>query len=60
MESFFKTLKVERVYRQRYETREEARADIVNWIEGYYNSRRLHSALDYKSPAQFERELRAA
>ena len=60
MESFFKTLKVERIYRQRYLTREQARADIVNWIEGFYNARRLHSALNYQSPVQFERELRAA
>jgi len=60
MESFFKTLKVERVYRQRYQTRDEARADIVNWIEGFYNARRLHSALSYQSPVQFERGLRAA
>jgi transposase InsO family protein len=60
MESFFKTLKVERVYRRRYQTRAEARADIVNWIEGFYNSKRLHSALCYTSPAQFERERRVA
>jgi putative transposase len=60
MESFFKTLKVERVYRQRYHTRDDARADIVNWIEGFYNSRRMHSALGYKSPVQFERERLAA
>jgi transposase InsO family protein len=60
MESFFKTLKVERVHRCRYQTRDEARADLVNWIEGFYNSRRMHSALGYKSPVQFERELRAA
>jgi putative transposase len=60
MESFFKTLKVERVYRRRYQTRAEARADIVNWIEGFYNSKRLHSALCYTSHAQFERERRVA
>ena len=60
MESFFKTLKVERVHRQRYLTRLEARADIVNWIEGVYNSKRLHSALDYQSPVHFERRLKAA
>jgi putative transposase len=60
MESFFKTLKVERVHRQRYQTRDEARADIVNWIEGFYNARRLHSALSYQSPVRFERGLRAA
>jgi putative transposase len=60
MESFFKTLKVERVHRCRYQTRDQARADIVNWIEGFYNSRRMHSALNYQSPVQFERRLRAA
>ncbi len=60
MESFFKTLKVERVYRRRYHTRDDARADIVNWMEGFYNSKRLHSALGYKSPVQFERERLAA
>ena len=35
MESFFKTLKVERIYQTRYEIRAQARLDIVNWIEGY-------------------------
>jgi len=40
MESFFKTLKVERVYQTRYETRAQARLDIVDWIEGYYNRQR--------------------
>mgnify|MGYP003576747943 CR=1 FL=1 len=60
MESFFKTLKVERVHQQRYQTRAHARSDIVNWIEGIYNLKRLHSALGYQSPVQFERGLRAA
>ena len=60
MESFFKTLKVERVYGQRYETRDQARSDIVNWIEGFYNRRRLHSALRYRSPMQYEQSLKAA
>jgi transposase InsO family protein len=60
MESFFKTLKVERVHRQRYQTRDEARLDIVNWIDRFYNRRRMHSALDYRSPAQYEQSLRAA
>ena len=60
MESFFKTLKVERVHQCRYQTRDQARSDIVNWIEGFYNSRRMHSALNYQSPVQFERQLRAA
>jgi putative transposase len=37
MESFFKTLKVERTYRLQYSSRAQARLDIVNWIEGFYN-----------------------
>jgi transposase InsO family protein len=37
MESFFKTLKIERVYRTHYETRAQAKLDIVDWIEGFYN-----------------------
>jgi transposase InsO family protein len=45
MESFFKTLKVERVHRLRYDTREQARLDIVDWIEGFYNRRRMHSSI---------------
>jgi transposase InsO family protein len=60
MESFFKTLKVERTYRLQYSSRAQARLDIVNWIEGFYNEKRLHSAIDYRSPADFERSLKAA
>ena len=60
MESFFKTLKVERVYQLRYATRAEARLDIVDWIEGYYNHRRLHSSIGYQIPAHVESKLMAA
>ncbi len=60
MESFFKTLKVERVHRQRYATRAHARLDIVNWIEGFYNRKRLHSSIGYQSPVDAEYSLRAA
>ena len=60
MESFFKTLKVERVDGQRYESRDHARSDIVNWIEGFYNRRRLHSALGYRSPMQYQQSPKAA
>jgi transposase InsO family protein len=60
MESFFKTLKVERTHRVRYPTRAQARLDIVNWIEGFYNRCRLHSSLGYRSPADAERRLMAA
>ncbi len=55
MESFFHTLKVERVYHRVYATRDEARRDLFGYIEGFYNSRRLHSALGYRSPADMER-----
>ena len=60
MESFFKTLKVERVHRLGYETRAQARLDLVDWMEGFYNSRRLHSSIDYQSPITFERSLKTA
>ena len=60
MESFFKTLKVERVDQLRYETRDQARLDIMNWIEGFYNRERLHSSIDYQSPIDMERGLMAA
>jgi transposase InsO family protein len=40
MESFFKTLKIERVHRTGYETGAQAKLDIVNWIEGFYNRQR--------------------
>jgi putative transposase len=60
VESFFKTFKVECVRQARYITRDQARQDIVNWIEGFYNARRMHSAIGYVSPVQFERSLQAA
>ena len=55
MESFFHTLKTERVHHRLYSTREEARRDLFGYIEGFYNLRRLHSALSYISPAEMER-----
>ena len=55
MESFFATLKSELVHRRRYHTRAEARADIFEYIETFYNRRRRHSALGYLSPLEFER-----
>jgi putative transposase len=60
MESFFKTMKVERIYQLRYETRAQARLDIVDWIEGFYNQRRLHSSIGYQTPAHIESSLMAA
>ena len=56
MESFFHTLKTERVHHRVYATRAEARRDLFGYIEGFYNSRRLHSALGYTSPAEMERK----
>lgn len=55
MESFFHTLKVELAHQRRWATREQARADLFAYIEGYYNRRRIHSALGYKTPEQAER-----
>ena len=54
MESFFSTLKCEWVYFQKYESRAQARADIFSYIEGFYNTVRLHSTLGYLSPNEFE------
>ena len=54
MESFFHTLKVECVYQTQYLTREEARLDVFDYIEVFYNRQRLHSSLGYVSPVNFE------
>ena len=55
MESFFHTLKTERVHHRVYATRDQARRDLFGYIEGFYNPRRLHSSLGYISPAEAER-----
>jgi len=57
-ESFFGSLKQERVQWRNYQTRNEAQQDIMNYIAMWYNSRRLHSYLGYKSPNQFETEMK--
>jgi len=56
-EGFMKTLKYEEVYLWEYENAEEAQASIGWFIEKIYNRRRLHSALGYRSPADFKRSL---
>lgn len=60
MESFFKTLKVERTHLLRYDTRALAKLDIVDWIEGFYNHKRMHSSIGYKTPVAVESSLMAA
>src|SRR4030088_1144506 len=54
MESFFHTLKTEQVYHQQYATRSQAKSDIFAYIEGFYNRKRRHSSIGYKTPIQIE------
>jgi transposase InsO family protein len=56
-ESFFGSLKQERVHWQNYQTRIEAQQNILNYITMFYNSRRLHSYLGYQSPNQYEQNM---
>jgi len=56
MESFFSSLKTERTARKTYRTRDEARADVFDYIECFYNPRRRHSTLGYLSPIAFEEQ----
>jgi putative transposase len=60
MESFFSSLKTERVARKAYRTRDQARADVFDYIERFYNPRRRHSTLGYVSPMDFERRAALA
>src|SRR5258708_21007269 len=54
MESFFSSLKTERTGRKTYRTRDEARADVFDYIERFYNPKRRHSTIGYLSPMEFE------
>lgn len=57
MESFFHSLKVEQVHDVRYRTREDAKAEVFEYIETYYNPVRRHSTLNYLSPREFEKRM---
>ena len=57
-ESFFSRFKAELIEDGVFESIEEARTEIFSYIDGYYNRIRRHSALGYKSPLEFEKELR--
>jgi putative transposase len=60
MESFFPSLKTERTARMVYRNRDDARADVFDYIERFYNPRRRHSTLGYLSPVQYEEQVKLA
>jgi putative transposase len=55
-ESFFATLECELIERKTYATRSEARLSVFDFVEGWYNPHRLHSAIGYQSPISYEEE----
>src|SRR5215213_7256152 len=59
MESFFASLKTERVHEAQFRTRAEARAAVFEYIEVFYNRQRLHSALGYRTPAEARASMEA-
>jgi putative transposase len=56
MESFFSSLKTERTTRRIYRTREDAKTDVFDYIERFYNPKRRYSTIGYLSPMEFERQ----
>ena len=60
MESFFSSLKTERVSRKTYRTRDQAKADVFDYIERFYNPKRRHSTIGYVSPIAFEEKMALA
>jgi putative transposase len=54
MESFFSSLETERTARKTYRTRDQAKADVFDYFECFYNPKRRHSTLGYLSPVEFE------
>ncbi len=57
VESFFKTIKAELIWRKRWLSIRQAEVAIFEYINGFYNPRRKHSALGWKSPLAFERKV---
>ncbi|MDH6269540.1 transposase InsO family protein [Rhizobium sp. SG_E_25_P2] len=57
MESFFSSLKTERTARKVYRTRNDAKSDVFDYIERFYNPKRRHSTLGYLSPNDFETKV---
>lgn len=60
MESFFSTMKIERVHRKVYETRDQAKADVFDYVERFYNPYRRHSTIGFVSPTDFEKRTELA
>ena len=60
MESFFSSLKIERVHRSVYQTREQAKADVFDYVERFYNPYRRHSTIGFVSPTDFEKAAELA
>jgi putative transposase len=56
MESFFSSLKTERTARKAYRSRDQAKADVFDYIERFYNPKRRHSTIGHLSPMEFERQ----
>ena len=56
-ESFFKTLKAEMIYHRKFIDQQSAKLEIFGYIEGFYNTKRTHAALGYKTPKQIEEML---
>jgi putative transposase len=60
MEGFFSSVKTERTARKTYRTRDEAKADVFDYIERFYNPKRRHSTIGYLSPRKFEMKAKLA
>jgi transposase InsO family protein len=60
LESFFSSLKIERIRGRVYRSRDEARADMFDYIERFHNPKRRHSTLGYLSPVDFEKQAMQA